>query len=324
MHKRYPKILLLVISAAFLGWQQVSADIETVVLKEQYRAGQSFNQVDLTQYRIGLSEGTDEVWFNTSVAMGYVCQITKAAPSGSWSAKMKINSVYYEAPEVLGRGGFYDSSQLTALPDQNTAILSYLVGDEIEMEMGAKGTLEELKFSDAFIKKVGRYFRSNELNLNPEAVETLVTETFKSNLTKEADSPQQGVFPTKPVAVGDSWEKQTTSEKNGWKFTFKILYTLKQHQNGVACVEIRSQLMEADSVSENPYKLVNPQGEMKGVIEVMEDSGWLRAYDIQLKFAGEVRTAESKNRKDNSGEEGKLEGKFTLEGSTVRRALPLE
>jgi hypothetical protein len=110
-----------------------------------------------------------------------------------------------------------------------------------------------------------------------EQMATQFESQFGENAIKSSLSQTLGFFPDKPVKVGDTWVKNTTSEM-GMKLDLKTTYTLKERKNGTAIIEFMSDVKT--NPNEAPLEMMgmtmsyDMKGTMKGMITVDEKTGW--------------------------------------------------
>ena len=321
MKRFYTAILLLLIGCYFTPLYRVYAGADAVTLKQNLKEGQSFNQLDLIEFQVRIGAGETKVEINSHIGMGYVCRVEKSTPAGDWLARMQIHSLYYEGPGMLGQINIYDSTDPFALPDQNTIVFSYLVGDEMTIEFDPAGQVKEIKFSDAYFDKLIKYFRSNKMKIQRDSLEKMMIETMKAQLNKDENSPEQGAFPPQPVTVGETWEKEITTDNSGVRLTQKAVYTLTKRCNGIAYIELDTKLVEVDPGADSGVQYENFSGGMKGTIEIAEDLGWICAYDLKLKFMGEIRQTDQSINEESTRQptDVKEQAGFVLEGSLIRK-----
>ena len=321
--KRFYLAILLLFMGCYVSplYHRVYAGTEAVTLKQNYQEGQSFNQLDLVDYRVRVEIGENQVEVRSNIGMGYVCRIEKVIPAGDWTARMQIHSLYYEGPGMLGQINIYDSTDPFALPDQNTIAFSYLVGDEMTIDFDPAGQVKNIQFSDAYYAKLIKYFRNNKIKMQRDVLEKMMVETIKTQLQQNENSPEQGAFPPKPVIVGERWEKEITADNNGVSLSQKAVYTLAKRQNGIAYIDLDTELIAVNPGSGSSIRYADFSGGMKGTIEIAEDSGWIRAYNLKLKFEGQILQKEETNEETGeqpaAGEE--QSGSFVVEGNLIRK-----
>ncbi|HEY8464093.1 MAG TPA: DUF6263 family protein [Bacillota bacterium] len=298
---------------------RVSAEPERILLKQQFQPGQSYNLIELCQFQLEMGEGAYKVTLNSSTGVGYIYSIEKLNPLGEILVKLKLHSFYYESPGLSGSVNSYDSTNPFALPIAGTELFSYLVGDEIKFELDPTGQVRTVRFSDNFFKKVLHYFRSHQVKIERETIEKKLIDAFQAQLQQGRNSPEQGVFPETPVAVGESWEQEIKFENNGISLTQKAIYTLKKRQNGVAYIELDSQGITAQTNTGGGYKFVNLSGGLTGVFAIDEATAWINRYKLQLKLDAKVQ-AEPAGSPEPDGQSSTIELlPFHLEGTLVRK-----
>jgi hypothetical protein len=303
MQKRSIVCLLAFLAFTLIFQSQTKAETERVNLKERYKAGQSFEVVE--QLNLQIQIGTAEIANKIKIAsgLGYCYTVKQVTAEGGMTVGLAIHSIFNETPGGMGQNTAFDSTDPFALPQLNNLLSAYLVGQEVEVEIKPDGAVGNVKFSDAFLDRVLQYSKSNKTSITKEQLQEQVLQSFRGRVAKPENSLEQGIFSGKPVAVGESWDKEIKMENPGFNLSFQATYTLKQRLNGIALIEVAAKISNVNSESGGEtYEYLNMTGWLKGTIAVSEASGWMRNFDLKFVIDGEARlnpttatTNESKN-----------------------------
>jgi hypothetical protein len=322
MKKIYRLALYLIVG--LVGISGVRAETGRVLLKENFKEGQSYNLLERINFRIAFGEGEEVIGVNMSLGLGYRFSILRCTPNGELTSKMWFHSIYFENPGVFGQIDTYDSTDPFAVPTQNSLIYAYLVGNEIETRVDRDGKLLDIRISEVYLDNIVKFLKNHGITVNKQELKDGVTANLGQYLSSESNGVEQGVYVKEPVGAGDSWNKLTRSDNNGLKLTFQTTYTLKERRNGVALIHCRSVIvaMENQSAS-NSTEFSDAAGGMEGDIEVDEASGWIRRIHLQTAITGTVRDKKKPKAEPDpkQSQEKGVSSAFTIIGDYSRETL---
>jgi hypothetical protein len=289
VQKKYTVSLLVFWAVILILQPPIQAGNEQVTLKERFKAGQSFKAVDQLDLQVQIEAAEITTKIKITSGLGYRYTVKRVAAKGGMTVGMAVYSIFNEMPGETGQNTYFDSTDPLMLPKFNDLFSVNLVGQEIEMEIEPGGRVGNVKFSDAFLDRVLRYSKKDKTPLTKEQLQEQVLQSFGDRIAKPENSLEQGVFPGRPVAVGESWNKQIKLENNGLNLDFQVTYTLKQRLDGIALITVTAKLDGIKSESgDGTYEYRNLTGWLKGMIAVIETCGWMRDFDIKFGIDGEA------------------------------------
>ncbi len=163
--------------------------------------------------------------------------------------------------------------------------LNNLIGKKFDVVVDKQGTVKSVNIE-------GNLFDGIFDNMpGGEQMATQFESQFGESAIKSSLSQTLGFFPDKPVKVGDTWVKNTTSEM-GMKLDLQTTYTLKERKNGNAMIEFISDAKT--NPSDAPLEMMgmtmsyDMKGTMQGTITVDEKTGWAIKNTGEQKMKGKM------------------------------------
>jgi hypothetical protein len=304
----------------------VNAETGRVLLRENLREGQSYNLLEKMDLRVVFGEGEEAIAVNQSIGLGYRFTVLRRAPGGELTFKAAFHSIYFENPGAFGQNNTYDSTDPFSLPDWNSLLYAYLVGNEIETRRDRDGKVLEIRLSDAYLEKIAK-LPTTGMAGDKEELRKQITASLGQYLSREHDGLERGAFVNDPVGVGEVWEHLTQSENNNLKLTFQSAYTLKERHDGVAFVHCRSAVATIENKSSSgTYDYTDVSGGMEGDLEIDETTGWIRRIRLQTSISGKVserKKPQTETEAQRQSERERNDGSpFAIEGQFIRETLP--
>jgi len=141
----------------------------------------------------------------------------------------------------------YDSKN----PDQSSTVseMGKIVGKTFYAYLNPDGTLQKVEGLSALM----------DTTLGRSLAKGPLTDSSFTMMMRNAFD----MYPGKPVAVGESWQKTTSMDLSSFKFNMHNTYTLKSVQDGIANISVTSDLKlpETEINTPNDFK---PKMEMSG------------------------------------------------------------
>ncbi|MGD9153979.1 MAG: DUF6263 family protein [Bacillota bacterium] len=290
MLSRFALILLVFIAVVSSCGPQIMAKTQRVTLTERIKAGQSFTAVEQLQMEVQIEVEENVLKLKSTSGLGYRYTVKKVKPEGGRTIGLAIYSLYNENPGGLGYNTTFDSTDPLALPQIANLFTVCLVGQELEVEIGPDGSVGNVTFSKRFLNWLLQCAKKNKTPLTKEQFKEQVAQALDGQFSHAENSLEKGIFPDRPVAVGDFWEKEVKLDNSGFKMSLQTTYTLKQRLNGIALIEVTAKVLGIEVESgDQTYQFCNMGGRLRGTMAVMEACGWIRDFDLQFTVDGELR-----------------------------------
>jgi hypothetical protein len=289
MQKWYIVSLMAFLAVALLPQPQVKAETERVSLKEQFKVGQSFSAIEKMDLEVRIEAAENDLIMKLASGLGYRYTVKHLTKEGGKTVGLAIYSLYNDMPGGMGISNLFDSTDPFALPQANNLFTAGLTGQEIELEFRPDNTVSNVKFSDAFLDWILHCFKKKKTSIAKEQLQQQVLQMLEGQITKSDASLEQGIFPDKPVALGESWEKKVKLDNAGFGLTFLMTCQLKQRLNDLSLIEVKGKILGVGTESNtDAYEFRDLSGWLKGQIAVGEKDGWMHDFDLKFAIDGEI------------------------------------
>jgi hypothetical protein len=215
--------------------------------------------------------------------------VKDVAADGAMTVETTYDSVAFRQK---GRAGVveYDSANPPKQMSPVTKAFSVLPGLSFRMTLTPAGAVTAVEGVDEMLAEVVRRLSLPE---GPErvSVQRVLTEQFGESAMKQNMQNLFALYPPRPVAVGESWERKVVVNR-GFPLVIDGGYTLKSRAGGVAEIEVKAKLSpNADAgpvelgTGKMSYELA---GEQHGTAKVEEATGWTRSLETTQDVAGTI------------------------------------
>lgn len=226
------------------------------------------------------------------IRMGLSFQAGKTGDDALIPVKVVYDSAYYKSDGPFGNVE-YDSANPPSEVHPMAMGFAGIVGKSFSMKMTPDGQVKEVTGVDDMISQVLKKLALPNDGSRTE-IEAQIKEQFGDKATLERMEHMMGIYPEKPVAVGDSWKKSTMLSR---KPPMKIdtVWKLKSRKDGIAKIEVHSKIQpnRDETVKSGGLLLsISVTGEQKGTLEVDEKTGWLMNSEVKQKLSGKATVVE--------------------------------
>jgi hypothetical protein len=290
MLRRFTLSLLVFTAVVSTCGAQIKAETQRINLTERIDAGQSFTAVEQLKMEVQVEAAENTLKLKFTSGLGYRYTVKKVKPEGGKTIELAIYSLYNDSPGGLGHNMVFDSTDPLALPQIKNLFTVCLAGQEIEVEFRPDGSVSNVVFSKTFLNWLLQCAKKNRTPFTKEQFKEQVLQALECQFSKDKNSLEKGVFPDRPVAVGDFWKKEVVFDSSGFRMSFQTTYTLKKRLNGIALIEVAAKVLGVGVESgDQTYEFCNMNGRLQGTMGVNEACGWIRDFDLQFAVDGELR-----------------------------------
>jgi predicted secreted protein len=195
--------------------------------------------------------------------------------------------------DFAGQSTEYDSDNPPQVIDQSMKGLAALPGSSINYTLSPDGKVTHLQGADDLVDKMVTALNLPE-NPQKEKVISDLRKQFGADAIKQMVEQMIGFYPSKPVAVGETWNKEVTIT-SGLPMHLNSQYQLKSIDGNAAVIDISSQI-NADSstskVTTGPLVMAyNFSGTQTGSIKADTATGLPISSELNQEFSGSVEVS---------------------------------
>ena len=159
-------------------------------------------------------------------------------------------------------------------------IFKSLTGVPIDLQLTKQGKVISVKGIEKLVEKI------NAIS-NPQ-YKMMVDQQFSEKAIKATFEQMAPYFPSKPVAIGDSWDVNTTVNSSGFDIISKMKVTLKQVKDNIATLDCTGTLTTPEGGAVINVQGMDAKASIKGnqVGNILMDmkTGWITRSEINQKF----------------------------------------
>lgn len=262
---------------------------EKLDLRLRLEAGKSYGAKMVADQTITQTLAGQTQTMSQTIGMAYTYHIQSVEPDGTMGIQVTYDWVQVRRDGPMGSFSYDSANPPATIPDSALGYAA-LVGLGFSMQVRPNGEIVDVQGADEMLSRMLDAL-SMPAGSERDELEASLRPQFGSEALKESFEKAALFYPDKPIAVGESWSRNISLE-TGMPMVLATTWTLKARKNGVATVEIRS------DVQRNPeakpmemagltftYKM---SGEQSGSMEVDEKTGWLLGGTLKQNLAGQV------------------------------------
>jgi hypothetical protein len=284
-------LLALLFCTAPSAWAQkgkTKTKATAIELKLQLKPGKTYRMWMSTDQDITQDISGQKIVVNQLMGMGYRYEVQSVDAAGTATVTMTYDSVVIRSTTPMGVTEFNSGNPDTGTTAPGTEAYKAMLGAQFTMKLTKAGKVESITGVDEMMANI-----MNELGTNDPAQKAMVEQSLKKMLSNEAMAEtierSMNIYPTTPVAVGDSW-KHTMEVAIGMPMTVNTTYTLKSITNGVAELGVQSTV--ANNANAKPMEMMgmemnyNLSGTQKGTMNVNVEDGWINTSSLKQNLFG--------------------------------------
>lgn len=168
-------------------------------------------------------------------------------------------------------------------PDaQMTKVFNAMKGSELTFMINNKGEVGKITGFEAMSDRLKKSM--------PEAAQAQMAGMDESNFRQNIQQ-SFGAYPTKPVKIGDSWEKTLTTKAHGMEILSKNTYTLQSVTGDEANVKVVSLLSSNGTMNTGGMNAdVKMTGNSNGNMQYVISNGLPKNADLDMKMDMKIST----------------------------------
>ncbi len=267
---------------------------EKILLRRKFEKGKAYSGRWVTERKTTEVFKGREYINEQKISIGWEVDVNDVDKDGNaWI----VNKVTTCKISQRGDKGFveYDSTKNNIAQAVTAQKIAVAIGEPYLLEVTSHYNITGFKGLDAA--------RENMIRKVPEgpskqAVVDYVKKRFSDKAVKEIVESVMMIYPEEPVGLGDSWSKSFVMSYYP-PVIIKKRFTLKQRNNGVAVIEIESDIrpnLKAEPTRKGYFVSKSElSGSESGLIKVKESTGQIIFCELKLKLSGQVKTRDMVN-----------------------------
>ncbi|KXK54551.1 MAG: hypothetical protein UZ07_CHB004002527 [Chlorobi bacterium OLB7] len=237
---------------------------------------------DITQEVAG-----QKITINQMMGMGYRYQVQSVDDAGTATITMAYDSIVVRNKTPMGEVNF-NSADLSSDATPETAPYRAMVGAAFTLKLTKMGKVESITGMEEMMGKI-----VSEMGTGDPAQKAAIEQSLKRMISNEAMAEtierSMNIYPTTPVAVGDSWNHNMEVAMM-MPMTVNTTYTLKNVANGVADLDVQSTV--TNNANAKPMEMMGMEinykltGTQKGTMKVTVEDGWIATSSLKQTLFG--------------------------------------
>lgn len=266
------------------------AQEDKLELRLRLKQGEVYRLKTTVEQKINQTVGANAQATEQTFAVGYRMAVESVDAAGNMKVATTYDSVLFRQKGPSGAVE-YDSANPPKQVPAGAKAFAALAGLGFKSTVTPTGKVTAVEGLDAMFAEM---VRKLELPDGPQkaAVQKALNDQFGEDAMKQNLQNVFALYPEKPVAVGESWQRRVVVAK-GFPMVLEGTYTLKSRDQGVAHVEIKATLSPNEAAG--PVELgtgkmsYDLKGEQSGTADVEEATGWTRSLTTNQTVAGGLR-----------------------------------
>ena len=304
---------LAALAAALVGVVVVVADgEEKVQYSLKLEKGNKYYIQMITEQQISQTVMGQEQNVERTMGMGMNFDVNDVNESGSALVRYTYTWVKLGLKGPMGEA-VYDSSQKDSPVPPMAQGFAGLVGEGFSVKLTRQGKVEQVRDLDKMRDNILKKMSEGPMR---EAMMKNLEQFVSEKAIRESGESSMALYPDRPVGVGDSWNK-TIVLSVGFPMIMENKWTLKEHKEGVATIELDSTIkpdpnakpMEMGQMKMS-YEL---SGRQQGLIRMRESTGQLINSKMEQQLSGQVKAQSAGLQPQEMVVPMKIKGVVTME-----------
>ncbi len=286
MKKKLLGILIALLTATLFSSCTILAS--RIDLELHLKEGKSYNINTIANQKISQTIGRQKENITQKIGLGYTFNVKKIEADGTAFIDVTFNSILLNQDGTTGKIQYDSSNPPNDIPPA-AATYAALLGQSFSIIISPEGSIKNIQGMEKITKSIMK-----KLDL-PESREESLNDKFGDKALKENMENLLGIYPDRPVRIGNSWTKRTTIAK-GLPMILESKYTLKERSNGIALLEVRSEAKPSSApIKKESVKFTyDISGTEKGYVKLEEATGWIVDGKISQQFSGQVKVEDDR------------------------------
>jgi hypothetical protein len=187
---------------------------------------------------------------------------------------------------AMGMDMGYDSKNVGDTLKESTMngmfrkIFSSMIGKTFKMTMTPKGDVTKIEGLAELVQSMSESIDVPE-NMK-EQMRKQMASSFNDEQVKQSFTQGFGVYPEKPVKVGDSWNRNLSRDMNNMKMNVDVKYTVKEINDKSVMLDLTGTIKSASGADSVSAVKVDMTGDQKGTMEILRSSGLTKQGNIDM------------------------------------------
>lgn len=258
-----------------------------IELRLQLKPGKTYRMWMATDQEITQEIAGQKITINQMMGMGYRYQVQIVDDAGTATIIMAYDSIVVRNKTPMGEVNF-NSADLSGDATPETAPYRAMVDAKFTLKLTKMGKVESITGMEEMMGKI-----VSEMGTGDPAQKAAIEQSLKKMIGNEAMAEtierSMNIYPTTPVAVGDSWNHKMEIAMM-MPMTVNTTYTLKNVANGVADLDVQSTV--ANNANAKPMEMMGMAidykltGTQKGTMKVTVEDGWIATSSLKQTLFG--------------------------------------
>jgi FKBP-type peptidyl-prolyl cis-trans isomerase len=269
------------------------AQNDKVEFRLRLKQGQSYGLRMLSEQKIVQTINGRQINITQVIGFDMRYDVLKVDEAGNLTVKFSYTGATFMMNGPMGNLEYDSSVPGDKIADPVKGIAA-MVGQSLQLTMSPAGRVLAIQGIDAMMDKMIKAVDTPDANMR-ELIQGQMKAQFNTESIKKMTESSAAVYPDKPVAIGESWNRNAAFAAMGSpSLAMQSTYTLKDRRDGIAIIDSEAKMggdANAPTVKVGMMDVKNElSGEMKSSLELEEATGWIRKSDGRLLASGKVTT----------------------------------
>ena len=276
--------------------------------------GQKYYVQNVTEQQIFQAVMGQPQSMEQTIGIGVDLDVNDVDGSGNMLVYHKYSWIQFRQKGPVGEI-VYDSAKKDVRVPAGAEGFAALVGEGYLMKLTPRGRVVEVKGAERMAANVRRKLppgRTGDQMMKP------LGRYFTEKAIKEGTEASMGIYPDKPVGVGDSWNTKIVLSQ-GFAVIVESEWAVKGRKEGVATVGIVSTIKpnpKAEPLDMGVMKMsYQLSGKQDGTMQLQESTGMVLSSKMDQEISGEVKMVIA------SGDPGRTAGQETVIPMTMKSTV---
>jgi hypothetical protein len=267
--------------------------IDQVELRLRLKQGEAYGLRSISEQKIIQTVNGQKVNVMQIIGFDMRYDVLKVDEAGNMTVKFTYTGATFLINGPMGNIEYDSTLPNDKVPDPVKGIAS-MIGQSLQLTMSPTGRVLDVQGVEAMMDKMSKAIDIPDANLR-EAIQSQMKAQFNAESIKKMTESSAAVYPGKPVAIGESWNRDAAvAGMGGPSMAMQSTYTLKERRDGIAFIEMVAKMGSGDNPPTVKMGMLDVKneltGEMKSSLEVDEATGWIRNSDGRAEASGKVTT----------------------------------
>ena len=255
---------------------------DTVNLKMNLTPGSKY------AYSMETKTNTEQSMMGQSMKMGQTMTMEfsyDVAPAEGNDRKLTVTYDHIAMKMESAMGNMEYDSKEGGKKDSILSSMGGLLNKPFSMVVSESGEIKKIEGLDAIINGMGGTGSAQE-----EAIRKQMSSSFNDTAMRKMMEQSFNIYPGKEVKVGDTWNKQTSTNMSVMTMKLDNTYKLTGVSNGIAHIDVVSKIStDGKPVIQGGQEMkIDLNGESKGTMDVEVASGLVTDSKMKQSIKGNV------------------------------------